>query len=103
MTLNTREAALKILLQSADNRTTLDRTLDSVSPELAHLSQPDKNLCHAIVFGVLRHRNFLDHIIRSFSRIPLSRMDLPVLTVLRMALFQLRFLDRIPEIGRAHV
>ncbi len=97
MKLNTREAALKILLQSADNRTTLDRTLDTVSPQLAHLSQPDKNLCHAIVFGVLRHRNFLDHIIRSFSRIPLSRMDLPVLTVLRMALFQLRFLDRIPD------
>jgi 16S rRNA (cytosine967-C5)-methyltransferase len=97
MTLDTRQAALEILLQSADKRTTLDRTLDAVSPQLAHLSQPDKNLCYAIVFGVLRHRNFLDHIIRSFSRIPLDRMDLPVLTVLRMALFQLRFLDRIPD------
>jgi 16S rRNA (cytosine967-C5)-methyltransferase len=97
MPLDTREAALEILLQSADKRATLDRTLDQVSPGMAHLSQPDKNLCHAIVFGVLRHPNFLDYIIRSFARIPLVRMDLPVLTVMRMALFQLRFLDRIPD------
>ncbi len=94
---DTRDAALEILLQSAQKHATLDRTLDAVSPGLAHLSQPDKNLCHAIVFGVLRHRNFLDHIIQSFARIPLKRMDLPVLMALRMALFQLRFLDRIPN------
>lgn len=97
MALDTREAALEILLQSQDRHTTLDRTLDKISPRMAHLSQPDKNLCHAIVFGVLRHRNFLDFIIESFARIPLTRMDLPVLMVLRMALFQLRFLDRVPD------
>ena len=97
MTWDTRQAALEILLQSAQKHATLDRTLDAISPGLAHLSQPDKNLCYAIVFGVLRHRNFLDFIIQSFAKIPLSRMDLPVLTVLRMALFQLRFLDRVPN------
>jgi 16S rRNA (cytosine967-C5)-methyltransferase len=97
MALDTREAALEILLQSQDRHATLDRTLDKISPRMAHLSQPDKNLCHAIVFGVLRHRNFLDFIIESFARIPLTRMDLPVLMVLRMALFQLRFLDRVPD------
>jgi 16S rRNA (cytosine967-C5)-methyltransferase len=89
MTWDTRQAALEILLQTEQKHATLDRALDAVSPSLAHLSQPDKNLCHAIVFGVLRHRNFLDFIIQSFSKISLTRMDLPVLTVLRMALFQL--------------
>lgn len=97
MALDTREAALEILLQSEARHATLDRTLDRISPRMAPLSQPDKNLCHAIVFGVLRHRNFLDFIIESFARIPLNRMDLPVLMVMRMALFQLRFLDRIPD------
>jgi 16S rRNA (cytosine967-C5)-methyltransferase len=97
MAFDTREAALEILLQTEQKHATLDRALDAVSPNLAHLSQPDKNLCHAIVFGVLRHRNFLDFIIQSFSKISLTRMDLPVLTVLRMALFQLRFLDRVPD------
>jgi 16S rRNA (cytosine967-C5)-methyltransferase len=97
MALDTREAVLEILLQTEGRHATLDRTLDKISPRMTHLSQPDKNLCHAIVFGVLRHRNFLDFIIESFSRIPLNRMDLPVLMVLRMALFQLRFLDRVPD------
>ncbi|MCF8124629.1 MAG: 16S rRNA (cytosine(967)-C(5))-methyltransferase RsmB, partial [Desulfotignum sp.] len=97
MTLDTREAALEILLRCEKKNTTLDRTLDAVYPGLAHLSQADRNLCHAIVFGVLRHRNFLDFIIKSFSKTPVERMDQPVLTALRMALFQMRFLDRIPD------
>jgi 16S rRNA (cytosine967-C5)-methyltransferase len=96
MALNTREAALEILLGSTKKNTTLDHTLDAFHARLAHLSQPDKNLCHAIVFGVLRHRNHLDFIISAFSNTKLDRMDPPVLFVLRMALFQMHFMDRIP-------
>ncbi|MCA1793433.1 MAG: 16S rRNA (cytosine(967)-C(5))-methyltransferase RsmB, partial [Desulfobacteraceae bacterium] len=97
MVLNTREAALEILLRSAKKNTTLDRTLDAFYPRLAHLSQPDKNLCHAIVFGVLRHQNHLDFIVRAFSNTKLDRMDPRVLFVLRMALFQMHFMNRIPD------
>jgi 16S rRNA (cytosine967-C5)-methyltransferase len=96
MALNSREAALEILLRCAKKNTTLDRTLDAFFPRLSHLSQPDKNLCHAIVFGVLRHRNHLDFIIQAFSHTKLDRMDPRVLFVLRMALFQIHFMDRIP-------
>jgi 16S rRNA (cytosine967-C5)-methyltransferase len=97
MALDAREAALEILLECTRKNTTLDRTLDQFYPTLTHLSQADKNLCHAIVFGVLRHQNYLDFIIGSFARTPVERMDLPVLSALRMAVFQMRFLDRIPD------
>jgi 16S rRNA (cytosine967-C5)-methyltransferase len=97
MVMDARKAALEILLDCQRKNTTLDRTLDAFSPGLSHLSQADKNLCHAIVFGVLRHQNYLDFIIRSFARTPMDRMDLTVRFALRMALFQMRFLDRIPD------
>ncbi len=97
MVMDAREAALEILLGCSRKNTTLDRTLDAFYPGLAHLSRADKSLCHAIVFGVLRHQNFLDFILRSFAKTPVDRMDLPVLFALRMALFQMRFLDRIPD------
>lgn len=92
-----REAALEILLCSSDKNTTLDRILDAFEPQLAKLSQADRNLCHAIVFGVLRHRSFLDFIIQAFSKIKTRQMNLPVQFALRMALFQMRFLDRVPD------
>ncbi|MFO7913807.1 MAG: 16S rRNA (cytosine(967)-C(5))-methyltransferase RsmB [Desulfotignum sp.] len=97
MALDTRKTALHILLHAAKKKTTLDRALDAFRPQLAGLTQQDKNLCHAIVFGVLRHRNFLDFIIQAFSNTKIARMDLAVLYILRMAIFQMRFLDRVPD------
>ena len=97
MAFDTRRTALHILLNAAQKNTTLDRTLDACRPELADLTQQDRNLCHAIVFGVLRHRNFLDFIIQAFSNTKIARMDLSVLYILRMAVFQMRFLDRVPD------
>ena len=38
----------------------------------------------------------MDHIIGSFSKIPLGKIDPPVLNILRIAVFQLAFMDRIP-------
>jgi 16S rRNA (cytosine967-C5)-methyltransferase len=97
MAADTRRTALQILLHAAKKKTTLDRALDAFRPQLAGLTQQDKNLCHAIVFGVLRHRNFLDFIIQAFSNTKIARMDLSVLYILRMAVFQMRFLDRVPD------
>ncbi len=97
MALDTRKTALQILLHAAQKKTTLDRALDAFRPQLAGLTQQDKNLCHAIVFGVLRHRNYLDFIIQAFSNTKIPRMDLSVLYILRMAVFQMRFLDRVPD------
>ncbi|MFO7910538.1 MAG: transcription antitermination factor NusB, partial [Desulfotignum sp.] len=97
MALDTRKTALHILLHAAKKKTTLDRALDAFRPQLAGLTQQDKNLCHAIVFGVLRHRNFLDFIIQAFSNTKIARMDLSVIYILRMAVFQMRFLDRVPD------
>lgn len=46
--------------------------------------------------GVLRWRSLLDSQISRFSAQPVSRLDLEVLTALRLALYQLRWLSRIP-------
>jgi 16S rRNA (cytosine967-C5)-methyltransferase len=56
----------------------------------------DRDLLNALVFGVLRWRARLDYLIARFSKTPLSKLDPPILNVLRMALFQLLFLTRIP-------
>ncbi|MBU0973163.1 MAG: 16S rRNA (cytosine(967)-C(5))-methyltransferase RsmB [Proteobacteria bacterium] len=96
MNRDARYTALKILLRCAKKTCTLDKSIDDAKKDLESMSRQDRNLCNAIVFGVLRNRGYLDFIIRSFSKKNIERLDEPVLYILRIGLFQLVFMDRIP-------
>lgn len=50
-----------------------------------------------LVYGVLRHRQYLDRILEILSRTPLRKMDPFVHQALAVGLYQLFFLERIPE------
>jgi len=60
----------------------------------ARLSQKDAALCHELTLGVLRNRLYLDAIIDQISEG--RKIDEEVRTTLRLGLFQLVFLSRIP-------
>jgi len=80
---------------------------DSYASELLHssrhanLSSADHGLATELVMGVLRWRSSLDKYIAERSSQKLTRLDPEVLTALRLAAYQLLFLDRVP--GRAAV
>ncbi len=96
MKADSRHMAFTILMRCEKKTCTLDKSIDIAQNELESLSRQDRNLCNAIVFGVLRHREYLDFIIKSFSKKPFANIDIQVLYILRIALFQLLFLDRVP-------
>ena len=50
-----------------------------------------------IVYGVLQNKIRLDYIIGRFSKIPMHKITDDVKTVLRMGLYQLIFMDKVPE------
>lgn len=56
----------------------------------------DARLATEIVMGCLRRQPQLDFLVRRFSGRAPGRLDIEVLIALRIALYQLRFLDRIP-------
>ena len=62
-----------------------------------HLDQRDLQLANALVFGVLRQQQYLDYILGRFARHPLRKMKPRTLFALRLGLFQLLLMDRIPE------
>ena len=66
------------------------------SPILEKLSPLDRNLATEIVMGVLRWRSVLDDTIGHFSFTPFRKLDLEVLTALRMGVYQKQFLSKIP-------
>lgn len=61
-----------------------------------HLRPADRALCHELVLGVLRWQLRLDKILDHFSRRRIESLDPPVLIALRLGLYQLLHLTRIP-------
>jgi 16S rRNA (cytosine967-C5)-methyltransferase len=61
-----------------------------------NLSARDAGLAGQIVLGSLRVQNQLDFLIQHYSGRPAESLDLPVRIALRTAIFQLRYLERIP-------
>ena len=56
----------------------------------------DRSLAAAIVHGTLRWQRVSDHLIEHFARRPLDTLDTGVLIILRLSLYQLLHLDRVP-------
>src|SRR5262245_39724068 len=63
---------------------------DLLDSRTAALDSRDAGLAHQIVLGVPRYRAQLDYLLGS------GKLDPEVRTALRMGIFQLRYLDRIP-------
>ena len=94
-----RAAAFDILLRIEQQDAYASELLHS--SQYAKLSPADHGLATELVMGVLRWRSLLDAEISRFSNKGVEKLDIEVLTALRLAAYQLLFLDRIP--GRAAV
>jgi len=92
-----RQIAFHILNKIDQSNSTLDEIVVEWFKRNSHLKKRDKALITQLTFGVLRWRYQLDWIIQHFSKIKVVKIDPPVLNILRMGLFQIRFLDRIPN------
>jgi 16S rRNA (cytosine967-C5)-methyltransferase len=90
-----RAAAFEILMRI--------ETTDAYASELLHssrfekLSPADHGLLTELVMGVLRWRGGLDARIAERSSQPIAKLDLEVLTALRLGAYQILFLDRVPR------
>jgi 16S rRNA (cytosine967-C5)-methyltransferase len=95
--LDARHTALKVLNTLDREDQTLDAILDAATPNTLHLSRRDRALFNTLTYGVLRWRGRLDYIISHFSSLPLKKIEPGVLNILRLGLFQIIYLDRIPD------
>lgn len=69
---------------------------DLLRSEAAALASRDAGLAEAMVFGCLRFQAQLDFLIGLYSGRPVTKLDQAVAIALRMGIFQLRYLERIP-------
>lgn len=95
-----RVAAFDILLRVEQESSYASDLLHSSTYQ--NLSTADHALATELTLGVLRWRSRLDHEIANSSSQPLKKLDLEVLIALRLAVYQFRCLDRIPQRAALH-
>ena len=91
-----RELAFDLLLKAEASKQYSNIALDNALQKSA-LSTADKNLVSALFYGVTERRLTLDYQIKSLSNRPIDEIDVKALISLRMGLYQIIYLTRIPN------
>jgi 16S rRNA (cytosine967-C5)-methyltransferase len=94
MTAPARLAAYHALRAIGDERADLPTALAHARQHLT--DERDRGLAAEIVHGSLRWQRSLDHLVEHFANRPLGKVDRDVLHILRLSLYQLLHLDRVP-------
>lgn len=94
---NAREAALKILYSIDAKGAYLNIAENEEFRKNPKATAKDKSFINELVFGVTENRILLDRIIMRFSKIKIKKMSVWIRNILRLGIYQIYFLDRIPE------
>ena len=100
--MNAMAIAMHTLMQVTRRGSFPDVLLDIYFKEHPELDSRDRALVTELVYGVLRWQGRLDWIIDQQIKIKPEKVDLTVRLILRLAVYQLLFLDRIPASAAVH-
>ena len=93
--MNSREVALniinRVLEEGAYSNLVLSKELND-----SDLNEKDRALVTELVYGTIRRKKTLDIIISNYVK-DISLMEDGVLNILRMAIYQMHFLDKVPD------
>ncbi|MDD6214518.1 MAG: transcription antitermination factor NusB, partial [Firmicutes bacterium] len=92
---NSRELALlalyKIEYDGAYSNMALKKTLSGIANSI------EKGFITQLVYGVVRRKLTLDYVISQYSSVKIKKMSKFVLLILRMGVYQIYFMDKVPE------
>lgn len=95
MTETSRQTAFTALMRVERDSSYSNIALDMILSK-SSLSQRDKNFVSGIFYGVIEKCLLLDYNISAYSDIPLNKLDMEIITILRMGLYQIFFMNGVP-------
>ena len=94
----TREIALKTLYKIDKEEAYSNIELnEQIKQNRKNLTEKDIGLISEIVYGVTTWRLTLDEIIKKYSKIKIKKISPWIINILRMGIYQIIFLDKIPK------
>ena len=94
---NVRALVLELLLEITGRKEYSHVALRGALEKYQYLSKPDRAFLTRVTEGTVERLLELDYIISRFSRVPVSKMKPVIRNILRMSVYQMKYMDRIPD------
>lgn len=92
--MDSREIIFKILIDVNTNKAFSNISINS---HVKKFNSRDENLIREIVYGVIENKKYIDYIISQVSTRPIKKIHPPILEILRIGVYQIVFMDKIPD------
>lgn len=96
MKINPRRIALNVLVEIESDRAFSNITINKYLKKNKVTSQ-DRRFISQLVYGVVENKLYLDYIIKNFSKTKIHKIEMEILNILRLGLYQIVFLERTPN------
>lgn len=93
---NSRKVVLKLLVKLEKNLSYSNILLDD-GLEKSDLDFQEKKFAAALFYGVLERKITLDAVIKKYSKRPTDKLNIEILNILRMGIYQLCYMDSVPD------
>ncbi|MCC5911972.1 MAG: 16S rRNA (cytosine(967)-C(5))-methyltransferase RsmB [Clostridiaceae bacterium] len=94
--MNARETALKVLYSVEVDKAYSNIALNKELKNSEH-TKLDKNFITELVYGTLENLIYIDYVIQQFATMKLNKMNPWALNALRLGIYQILFLEKVPE------
>ena len=94
---NSRELAVSMLLEIMEKDRYSHLVIREVLDKYDYLDNRDKAFMKRVTEGTLERKIQLDAVLNQFSKVPVSKMKPFIRTLLRMSVYQLLFMDNVPD------
>ena len=93
---NARITAINALIKMENDDAYSNIVIDTALTK-SGLNRLDSAFASTLFYGVLERRITLDYALQKYMKKPLEQTDITVLTVLRAGIYQLKFMDKVPD------
>ena len=94
---NTREIILDILLEITDRQALSHQVLKQALEKYQYLEKRDRSFITIVTEGTLENLIQIDYILNQYSKVKTKKMKPVILNILRMSVYQIRFMNSIPD------
>ena len=94
---NIRALALELLLEITGQKEYSHVAIRGALEKYQYLSKQDRAFLTRLTEGTVERMLELDYIINQFSKVPVNKMKPVIRNILRMSVYQMRYMDRIPD------
>lgn len=94
---NVRALALEILMEITGKKQYSHVAIRGALEKYQYLSKQERAFLTRVVEGTIERQLELDYIINQFSKVPVNKMKPVIRNILRMSVYQMKYMDQIPD------